>query len=133
MALLTVEQVAQWLGVGKTTVFELLRRGDLRRLKIGAATRIDARDVESFISNLHGDVKPSEPEPVSAGQLRAFHAMAGELDGRKKLGRGTTKREALTEASRRFGRQITSSAKLSSLEASEILDLLEEQLIAERG
>lgn len=132
MALLTVEQVARRLGVGKTTVFELLRRGDLRRLKIGAATRIDARDVESFISDLHGSKSPSEPEPVSAGQLRAFHAMADELDRKTKRGRGTSKREALREASRRFGREIASSAKLSSVEASEILDLLEEQLIEPR-
>jgi len=132
MALLTVSEVAARLGVGRTTVYELLRRGDLRRLKIGSATRVDARDVEAFVDRLRGGTAQAAPEAISAGQLRALHAMADELDRRGKVERGATKARALGEASSRFGREIASASKLSSLEASEILDWLEAQLVEAR-
>jgi len=133
MALLTVSEVAQRLGMGKRTVYELLRRGDLPRMKIGSATRIDARDVEAYVDRLRreglGGAEPPVPEAISAGQLRAFHAIADKLDRQDKAPRGAAKARALEEASSRFGREIRSAAKISSLEASEILDWLEEQVV----
>lgn len=129
--LLSVTEVAARLGVARTTVFRLLRTGELPRLKIGAATRIDARDLEAYVDRLHGSPAP-EPQAISAGQLRALHAMLGQLDQLGGEGRGASKAKALAEATSRFGRTIESASKLSSLEASEVLDSLEAQLLEAR-
>jgi excisionase family DNA binding protein len=48
--LLTPEQVAQRLGVGRTTVYELLNRGELPSLWIGRARRIPSSAVDAFIA-----------------------------------------------------------------------------------
>lgn len=48
--LLTFEQTAEALAVGKTTVQELVDRGDLPVVAVtGRAVRIDARDIEAFV------------------------------------------------------------------------------------
>jgi excisionase family DNA binding protein len=39
LPLWSVEQVCTFLNVGKTTVYELVKKGDLKALKIGRATR----------------------------------------------------------------------------------------------
>lgn len=125
--LLTVTEVAGRLGVSRKTVFRLLQSEALPRIKVGASTRIAARDLEAYVDGQRtGPVR--EPDPISAGQLRALHAMADRLDRASKGERGRSKRAALAEASERFKTPIHSAAKLSSLEASEILDWLDEQL-----
>lgn len=49
-ALLTFEQTAEVLAVGRTTVQELVDRGELPVVSItGRAVRVDARDVEAFV------------------------------------------------------------------------------------
>jgi excisionase family DNA binding protein len=48
--LLTFEQTAEALGVGRTTVQELVDRGELPVVSVtGRAVRIDTRDVEAFV------------------------------------------------------------------------------------
>jgi excisionase family DNA binding protein len=47
--LLTVNQAAARLAVGRVTVYELIRDGQLASLKIGKARRIPERAVEAFI------------------------------------------------------------------------------------
>ncbi|HEC91480.1 MAG TPA: DNA-binding protein [Candidatus Atribacteria bacterium] len=49
--LLTVKEVAQYLGVSEPTVWVLLRKGVLKRIKVGGATRIDKIDLDKFIEN----------------------------------------------------------------------------------
>lgn len=65
--------------------------------------------------------------PISAGQKTAWH---GKLHAIAKL-IGTPKAElraaALAKASKKFGREITSSEQLNRAEANWILDRLEEQ------
>lgn len=48
--LLTPDQVAQRLGVGRTTVYELMGRGELPSLRIGRARRIPSSAVDAFIA-----------------------------------------------------------------------------------
>lgn len=49
-ALLTFEQAGVALAVGRTTVQELVDRGELPVVSVtGRAVRIDARDVEAFV------------------------------------------------------------------------------------
>jgi excisionase family DNA binding protein len=50
--LLRPEEVAQALGVGRTTVFELMRAGELRSVKIGKSRRIPTEAVHDYLAGL---------------------------------------------------------------------------------
>jgi len=50
--LLTVGEAAVRLGLGKTKVYELLRRRDLTSIHVGAARRIPARALEEYVGRL---------------------------------------------------------------------------------
>lgn len=50
--LLRPEEVARALGVSRTTVFELIRSGALRSVKIGAARRVSATALAEFVAGL---------------------------------------------------------------------------------
>ena len=47
--LLRPEEVAKALGIGRTTVFELIRSGELRSVKIGKSRRIPAEAVREYV------------------------------------------------------------------------------------
>jgi excisionase family DNA binding protein len=47
--LLRPEEVAAILGLGRSTIYELLRAGELPAVHIGRATRIPARDLHRWI------------------------------------------------------------------------------------
>ncbi|HEX2563216.1 MAG TPA: helix-turn-helix domain-containing protein [Acidimicrobiales bacterium] len=50
--LLRPEEVAAMLGIGRTAVFELLRTGELRSVKIGKSRRIPTVAVHEYVSGL---------------------------------------------------------------------------------
>ena len=50
--LLRPEEAAKALGVSRTTVFELMRSGALRSVKIGAARRVSATALVEFVAAL---------------------------------------------------------------------------------
>jgi excisionase family DNA binding protein len=50
--LLRPEEVAKALGVGRTMVFELIRTGELRSVKIGKARRIPTAAVREYVEGL---------------------------------------------------------------------------------
>jgi excisionase family DNA binding protein len=52
--LLRPEEVAKALGVGRTTVFELMRVGELRSVKIGKSRRIPTDAVREYVAGLGG-------------------------------------------------------------------------------
>jgi excisionase family DNA binding protein len=54
-ALLTPKDVARRLAVGRTTVFMLLRSGELASVKIGRSRRIPTSAVDEFIHRHLGD------------------------------------------------------------------------------
>jgi excisionase family DNA binding protein len=47
--LLRPEEAAAILGLGRSTIYELLRTGELTAAHIGRTTRIPARDLQSWI------------------------------------------------------------------------------------
>ena len=47
--LLTVSEVASTLAIGRSKVYELLYRGELKSVKIGGARRIRYRDLGEFV------------------------------------------------------------------------------------
>lgn len=55
--LLTIDDVAKQLGVGKTTVYVLLAKGALRAVRIGRSTRIPAAELHAFTERLAGWLK----------------------------------------------------------------------------
>ena len=48
--LLDVREVGEALGCGKTYVYELIARGELRPVKLGRLTRIPAESVAEFVT-----------------------------------------------------------------------------------
>ena len=53
--LVSVEQAAGLLGIGRTTLYELIRRGDVRPIRIGRCVRIPRRELEAFVERLIAD------------------------------------------------------------------------------
>jgi excisionase family DNA binding protein len=51
----TIEQVAKMLHIGRDKVYELLRTGQLRSIKIGKLRRITDEHLVEFIASLEGD------------------------------------------------------------------------------
>ena len=47
--LLTYEEAADYLAVGRTTVYDLVGKGELPAVKIGRCTRLRPEDLEEFI------------------------------------------------------------------------------------
>jgi excisionase family DNA binding protein len=50
--LLTPEQAAQALGIGRTLVYELIGSGRLRTVRIGACRRVPMAAVDDFVAEL---------------------------------------------------------------------------------
>jgi excisionase family DNA binding protein len=49
--LLTVEEVAHILRVGRTTIYNMFRRKKLTRLKVEGRTRVQLAEVERYLSD----------------------------------------------------------------------------------
>lgn len=49
---LTVEEAAERLGVGRTLVYALLRRGDIESIAIGRLRRIPCDALEDFVDRM---------------------------------------------------------------------------------
>jgi excisionase family DNA binding protein len=65
--LLTVEEAARRLSIGRSHLYEHLLRGSLRSVRIGRSRRIACRDLESFIEGLlldSADTPPINPRPT---------------------------------------------------------------------
>ena len=54
--LLTVEDAAQALALGRTKIYELLDAGTLRSVKIGRARRIPVDALHEFVRTIDADV-----------------------------------------------------------------------------
>jgi excisionase family DNA binding protein len=50
--LLTVAEAAERLGLGRTKVYELLARGEIASVRIGAARRVPASALEAYVERL---------------------------------------------------------------------------------
>lgn len=50
--LLTIDQVADRLQFGRSLVYQLIRTGQLRSVKVGAARRVRVTDLETYVATL---------------------------------------------------------------------------------
>ena len=57
--LVSVEQAAGLLGIGRTTLYELIRRGEVRPIRIGRSVRIPRPELEAFVERLIADTDAS--------------------------------------------------------------------------
>jgi excisionase family DNA binding protein len=57
--LLTPEQAARALGLGRTTVYALIREGELRSVRLGRSRRIPYANVIEFVERLNAIPVPS--------------------------------------------------------------------------
>ena len=55
--LLTADEAAEMLGMGRTAVFEQIRLGRLKSVKVGRARRIPTDDIEDFIALLRAEAE----------------------------------------------------------------------------
>lgn len=59
--LLTVEDAARAMAVGRTTVYQLVAAGSLRSVKIGRSRRIPLDAIREYVAGIsteHGGVRP---------------------------------------------------------------------------
>jgi excisionase family DNA binding protein len=49
------EDAAQVLGIGRTKVYELIRSGALRSVRVGGLRRIPVSALDEFVARLEGD------------------------------------------------------------------------------
>lgn len=120
---LTVAETAKRLSVHPATVRRMLDRGDLVRVRIGRLVRVDLSSLDAFIGT-GGDEKAAVSDQISSGQVKALHAKAAQLDRLTAAKAGHAKAAVLRAAAGKFGREITSTLDLSTLEADWVLDLL---------
>ncbi len=52
LGLMTPEQVAEYLGCGRTFSYELLRSGAIPSVKVGRLRRVRREDVEAYVRTL---------------------------------------------------------------------------------
>lgn len=52
--LLTVEEAADLLGIGRTLTYQLIRDGDLTTVKVGRLRRVPARALHAWIATASG-------------------------------------------------------------------------------
>jgi len=50
--LVTVDQVAKMLGIGRTTAWELIRRQKIKSVKIGRTRRVPIEAIQEYIERL---------------------------------------------------------------------------------
>lgn len=63
--LLDVNQVADVLGCGRTMVYTLFDRGELRQVKIGRLTRVPSSEVDRYLRRQMGiEDRYLKPDPV---------------------------------------------------------------------
>lgn len=60
--LLTPEEAARLLRIGRTTVYALMKAGDLRPVHIGRSCRLARAELERYVNHLHAP-EPIEPRP----------------------------------------------------------------------
>jgi excisionase family DNA binding protein len=53
--LLRIDEVAQRLALGRSLVYRLVQRGELRSIHVGAARRVLASDLEAYVQSRRGD------------------------------------------------------------------------------
>jgi excisionase family DNA binding protein len=68
--LVTVDEAARRLSIGRSHLYEYLLRGSLRSVRIGRSRRIASRDLQAFIDQLFQDTAWTSPATGPRLQIR---------------------------------------------------------------
>ena len=64
--LLTSEEAARVLGIGRTTVYALMKSGKLRPVHIGRSCRISQAELDRYVHRLQALASRPQPSPDAA-------------------------------------------------------------------
>jgi excisionase family DNA binding protein len=64
--LLTAEEAANVLRIGRTTVYALMKSGELRPVHIGRSCRISQAELDRFVRRLQASSSRPQPSPDAA-------------------------------------------------------------------
>ena len=53
--LLTAEEAARMLSIGRSAIFRLMREGELRGVRIGASRRFPREEIEAYVQRLRAE------------------------------------------------------------------------------
>jgi excisionase family DNA binding protein len=59
--LLTIEEAAQRLGIGRTTMYALIKAGQVRTVTIGRLRRVPTFCLDEYVQNLLAEPMPLDP------------------------------------------------------------------------
>ncbi|NEK56795.1 helix-turn-helix domain-containing protein [Geodermatophilus sabuli] len=74
--LLTPEEAAQILRIGRTTIYALMKSGDLRPVHIGRSCRLSRGELERYVNRLQ-----SPPAPPAERERRRSRAITTDQGG----------------------------------------------------
>ncbi len=69
--LVTPEEAARRLSIGRTTVYELMASGELQSVSIGRCRRVPVISLSSFVGRLIGDAIVGQPRSASRPRARS--------------------------------------------------------------
>ena len=78
--LYTPQEVADLLKIKKSTVYELIKRGDLKCRKIGKQFRIRRDELEEYINSADNDMQPEETANLNAVEEASPYNLAEALE-----------------------------------------------------
>ncbi|MFA5384023.1 MAG: helix-turn-helix transcriptional regulator [Eubacteriales bacterium] len=72
---LTTQEVADLLNVSKSTIYDLIRRGEIRSYKVGRKVRFTEEDVKEYISNS----KKNQAAMISSSDASSFSLLESDI------------------------------------------------------
>lgn len=70
-ALLSLDDVAQLLGISESGVYRLVRSGELPRVKVGKRTLFEPHEIRGFIASRRDAGEKERRQPTNAQDLEA--------------------------------------------------------------
>jgi putative molybdopterin biosynthesis protein len=77
----TIEEVSQLLKVSKLTLYDLVKKGELPVFRVGRQMRIDAKDLELYITNRkthHNSALPASTADIQTKQTKDHIVISGQ-------------------------------------------------------
>ena len=78
--LLTAEEAAQLLRVGRTTIYALMKAGDLRPVHIGRSCRLARTELERYVNRLQAPPPASRRRRSTTNQAGLFDVVHSSGD-----------------------------------------------------